>query len=95
MYRNLRRLCGFYSQDHDLLYEKPTDPIDQFCAQNDVNVQKATLQEMVAFLKEVQSGKKSLQNLVDMGLEWVPGESNSFKWFESAIDYLSAKLQRM
>jgi len=93
MNRGLRRLCELYIQDHDLIYEKATDPIDMFCRQNGPQAQEELLREMVEFYEDTKSGKKTLQDLINMGLGWVPGDWNTFDWFRSAIEYLRAKLQ--
>ena len=55
-------------------------------------VQEELLREMVEFYEGTKSGKKSLQDLINMGLEWVPGDWNTLDWFRAAIDHLRAKL---
>jgi hypothetical protein len=89
----LRTLCGFYSQDHDLLYERDTDPIDQFCDQHNVREQKEALGQLKDFRESVLAGKKTIRDLVNMGLEWFPSEDKDLdKWLLRLINYLEAKL---
>lgn len=93
MFKYLKTLCELYSQDFDLLFERATDPIDMFCEQYGTQAQNGLLREMITFYRDTQSGERTLKDLVDMGLEWDPGDGNSFDWFRSLIDYLEAKLR--
>ena len=94
MYQNLRKLCGFYIQDFDLVYKRPTDPIDQFCSQNDAQTQNEALREMIDFYQRFQAGERSHKDLVKLGLEYTPGaDRSSLKWFHDAIEYLREKMQ--
>ncbi len=36
MARMLPKLCELYIQDFDLIFQEPTDPIDMFCQQYDL-----------------------------------------------------------
>jgi glucose-6-phosphate isomerase len=93
MYRMLAELCGFYIQDHDLIYEQDTDPIDQFCEQHNVREQREALAQMKDFREAVLAGKRTLQDLVYMGLGWHPlGGRDLATWLQRLIDYLEAKI---
>lgn len=87
----LEALCQHYGQDFDLVFEKDTDPIDLFCRQHDVKAQQELLREMVEFYEGTQCGRNSLADLVSMGLEYRPGNRESFDWFRKLIEYLSEK----
>jgi hypothetical protein len=95
MYRNLRKLCVCYIQDFDLVYKRPTDPIDQFCSQNNTQTQNEALREMIDFFQRFQAGERSHKDLVKMGLEYTPGaDRESLDWVRDAIEYLRVKTQR-
>jgi hypothetical protein len=97
MYRYLPTLCGFYIQDWDLVYKQPAEAIDQFCAQNDAQVQVETLGEVIDFYRRAQAGEQSVKDLVGLGLGlglgYMPGGPTSLDWFRDAIDYLRARTQ--
>jgi hypothetical protein len=93
MYRMLAELCGFYIQDYDLIYERDTDPIDQFCDQHTVRDQKEALAQLKDFREAVLAGKRTLQDLVYMGLGWHPlGDLDLATWLQRLIDYLEGKI---
>jgi hypothetical protein len=88
----LEELCQHYSQDFDVIFERETDPIDLFCQQHDRGAQRELLHEMTEFYEGVLSGKKSMLDLINMGLEYVPGNRESFTWFLSLIEHLKNKI---
>ena len=89
----LAEFCGFYMQDHDLIYERDTDPIDDFCAQYNVQEQKEALAQLKDFREAVLAGKQNLQDLVSMGLGYIPGDDqNPATWLPALIDYLVGKI---
>ena len=93
MYNMLAEFCGFYMQDHDLLYERNTDPIDDFCGQHNVREQKEALAQLKDFHKAVLSGSKSIDDLLNMGLGYIPGDDpNPATWLPPLIDYLAGKI---
>jgi hypothetical protein len=93
MSKHLERLCQHYSQDFDLIFERETDPIDLFCQQHGLEDQRELLREMIAFYEGAVSGKSSLTDLVNMGLEYVPGDPESFAWLRSLIEYLGENVR--
>jgi hypothetical protein len=93
MYRMLAEFCKFYSQDHDLLYERDTDPIDQFCEQHNVPEQQEALAQLKDFREAVLAGKRTVQDLVHMGLEYCPSDDRGLAtWLQRLIDYLEGKI---
>ena len=53
MARMLPKLCELYIQDFDLIFQEPTDPIDMFCQQHDLEDQEA--------LRGVKAGGRQVQ----------------------------------
>jgi CdiI immunity protein len=93
MVRILQELCELYIQDFELVFEEPTDPIDMFCQQHSLEDQEALLNELKKFLQEAVSGTKSIMDLVEMGLEYIPGVDHDPRtWLPALIEYLSAKI---
>ena len=89
----LEELCGFYIQDFDLIYERDTDPIDQFCDQHDIREQKEALGQLKDFRESALAGKKTVRDLVDMGLGYIPNDSQDLEtWLPRMIDYLEHKI---
>ena len=93
MAKMLPKLCELYIQDFDLIFQEATDPIDMFCQQYDLEDQEALLNELKKFYQEALSGTKSIMDLVEMGLEYVPStERDPRTWLLAVIEYLSAKI---
>lgn len=89
MYNNLRSLFAYYMQDYEI-YESDLEPLDAYRGQHDISAQKSLVEEMERFLKEVEAGTKSNDDLVKMGIEYIP--DRSFTWFRDAISYLKSKV---
>lgn len=93
MARMLPKLCELYIQDFDLIFQEPTGPIDMFCQRYDMEDQEALLSELKKFHQQALSGTKSIENLVNMGLEYVPStDHDPMVWLPAVIEYLSAKI---
>jgi hypothetical protein len=93
MAKVLPKLCELYIQDFDLIFQEPTDPIDMFCQRYNLEDQEVLLNELKTFHQEALSGTKSIIDLVEMGLEYVPStEHDPRAWLPSVIEYLSAKI---
>jgi CdiI immunity protein len=93
MYRMLAKFCKFYSQDHDLIYEQDTDPIDDFCGQHNVQEQTETLAQLKDFREAVLAGKRTVNDLDRMGLEWCPSDEFGLAtWLQRLINYLEDKI---
>jgi hypothetical protein len=89
----LRKLCGFYIQDFDLIYERDTDPIDQFCNQHNVREQKEALGQLKDFREGVLAGKKTIRDLDKMGLGYFPSDDQDLEaWLLRVINYLGEKI---
>ncbi|HEY7578816.1 MAG TPA: hypothetical protein VH855_14575 [Acetobacteraceae bacterium] len=89
----LPKLYELYIQDFDLIFQEPTGPIDMFCQRYDLQDQEALLNELKKFHQEAVSGTKTIENLVNMGLEYVPStEHDPGTWLPAVIEYLSAKI---
>ncbi len=82
-----------YLQDFDLVFEKDTDPIDMFCQQHDERDQRELLRHLTDFYAGVLLGRRSIRELVAMGLEYMPGdEQHPETWMPRLIQYLEEKL---
>jgi hypothetical protein len=93
MYRILAEFFGFFIQDFDLIYERDTDPIDQFCSQHTIRDQKEALVQLKDFREAVLAEKRTVQDLVRMGLEWYPSDDHGLAtWLQRLIDYLEGKI---
>ncbi len=93
MARMLPKLCELYIQDFDLIFQEPTDPIDMFCQQHDLEDQEVLLNELNKFHQDAISGTKSIENLINMGMEYIPGiEHDPRTWLPALIEYLGAKI---
>jgi hypothetical protein len=89
----LAELCGFYIQDYDLIYERDTDPIDQFCDQHNVREQMEALAQLIDFRGGVLAGKRTVHDLVYMGLGWYPNVGLDLAtWLQRLIDCLREKI---
>ena len=88
-----RKLCELYMQDFDLVFQQETDPIDLFCQQHDVSDQKKLLAQMKSFYEGILSGKNSLNDLREMGLEYVPSDDlDPAVWLPPLIEHLEGKI---
>ena len=93
MHRMLVEFCGFYMQDHDLIYKRDTDPIDDFCGQHSIQEQKEALVQLKHFHKAVLSGSKSIDDLLNMGLGYIPSDDpDPAIWLPPLIEYLEGKI---
>ena len=89
----LQELCELYTQDFDLVFQPGTDPIDLFCQQHDVQAQEELLQQMKEFHQGILSGTKSVLDLVNMGLEYIPStERDPRTWLPHLIKYLEGRI---
>ena len=93
MYRMLAEFCGFFIQDHDLIYEQDTDAIDQFCSQHNARDQQQALVQLKDFREGVLAGRRTIQDLIHIGLGWTPdGGRDLATWLQRLIDYLEGKI---
>jgi hypothetical protein len=89
----LRELCELYTQDFDLVFQRDTDPVDLFCKQHNLQAQQELLGQLKEFYDGVLSGRNSIGDLVEMGLEYVPeGDRSLASWVPRLIKYLEGKI---
>ena|SRR6185437_1594377 len=89
----LQQLCELYTQDFDLIFQRDTDPIDLFCQQHNIQVQTELLSQLKEFYESVLSGRESVRDLINMGLEYVPGaERDPRTWLPPLIKYLEGRI---
>jgi hypothetical protein len=92
MYENLQDLCEYYMQDFDIIFKTDVGPVDMYCSYHDSAAQKQLLADMEAFLKEVEAGTKSEEDLEEWNLEYIPSEDGSWDWFRDAMVHLKKKI---
>ena len=89
----LQELCQLYTQDFDLIFQRDTDPIDLFCQQHNIQAQEELLSQLKEFYEGILSGRKSIRDLINMGLEYTPGtERNPQTWLPPLIEYLDERI---
>lgn len=89
----LRELCMLYIQDFDVVFERETDPIDLFCEQHSRQAQEQLLDELRRYHADLRSGRRSIKDLVSMGMEYMPGdELQPETWLPHLITYLEEKI---
>ena len=89
----LREFCRLYVQDFDVVFEHDTDPIDLFCQQHSRKAQEQLLDDLRGFCADVLAGRRSLGDLVDLGLEYMPGdEQHPETWLPQLVKYLEARI---
>jgi len=82
-----------YIQDFDLVFDRDIDPVDLFCQQHDERDQQELLRHLTDFYAGVLSGQRSIQELVDLGLEYVPGdEQHPETWMPRLIERLKERM---
>ena len=89
----LRELCMLYVQDFDVVFERDTDPLDLFCKQHNKRAQEHLLNELRSFCSDVLAGRRSVRDLVGMGLEYMPGdEHHPETWLPKLVKYLEERI---
>ena len=89
----LREFCMLYVQDFDVVFVRDTDPIDLFCQQHSKRAQEELLDELRSFCGDVLAGRKSVLDLVKMGLEYMPGdEQHPETWLPQLVNYLEERI---
>jgi len=88
----LEKLFEMYTQDFDIVWEKDTDPIDLFCLQHTAQQQTQLLSEMKDLYQDVLSGQKTLRDIINMGLEYVPDVRSPELWLPPLIKHLEKKI---
>jgi hypothetical protein len=89
----LREFWRLYVQDFDVVFERNTDPIDLFCQQHSRQAQEELLDELRGFCAEVLAGRRSVADLVNLGLEYMPGdEQHPETWLPQLVKYLEERI---
>jgi hypothetical protein len=91
--RLLEDLFVWYVQDFDIVFERDTDPIDQFCEQHKKEEQVQLLSELRELYGEVLIGTKTWRDVRALGLEyWPAGLRNPQALLFRLLEHLEARL---
>ncbi len=95
MSKLLEELFQWYSQDFDLLFDEDTGPVDEFWLQHTGEEErKCLLVELKLLYSDIVSGKGTLRDIRDMGLEYQPGGTRDpKKWLPMLIEYVEERLR--
>jgi hypothetical protein len=94
MMKMLQELCKLYMQDFDCVFQHFTDPIDLFCQQHRLQPQRVLLNRLEEFYRESLTETTSIDDLVKIGLEYVPGTERESQAMASCADLLARRRDR-